>query len=152
MIYWKDIDKLYKILDKLDEATPKRKDLSIYRDILLKELQGNRCFYCGNEFARKIEVDHLIPWSFVKTDNLWNFVLSCPHCNNVKSDGLVDIKYINAIERRNAIIIANYRKSINSLFIESEFQSYSEGIIYRMWEYAKMNGYRPCYLGIEKHG
>lgn len=81
-------------------ATPQRKDLSLYRDILYKEFQEDRCFYCGKKLDKNIHVDHFIPWTFVKNDNLWNFVLTCPKCNLRKSDSLVSYDYIVKIENR----------------------------------------------------
>ena len=86
-----DDDVLIRILEKLELATPQRKDLSLYRDILYKEFQEDRCFYCGKKLDKNIHVDHFIPWTFVKNDNLWNFVLTCPRCNLRKSDSLVTI-------------------------------------------------------------
>jgi CRISPR/Cas system Type II protein with McrA/HNH and RuvC-like nuclease domain len=49
-------------VDKLELATPKREDL------------------------KKIHVDHFIPWSFVKEDKMWNFVLSFPESNERKNN------------------------------------------------------------------
>ena len=76
-----DDDALIRVLKKLDMATPQRKDLSMYRDILYNEFQENTCFYCGKRLNKNVHVDHFIPWTFVKNDNLWNFVLACPKCN-----------------------------------------------------------------------
>lgn len=133
-----DDDALVRVLEKLELATPKRKDLSMYRDVLYKEFQEDRCFYCGKKLDNKIHVDHFIPWSFVKNDNLWNFVLSCSKCNLRKSDSLVNYKYIAKIEQRNDVIIET---STNPM-IKSEFDGYYNGLIERMWQYAKMSGLR----------
>ena len=56
-----DDDALVRVLEKLDLATPQRKDLSMYRDTLYKEFQQNRCFYCGKLLNKNIHVDHFIP-------------------------------------------------------------------------------------------
>lgn len=61
-----DDDALIRVLEKLDMATPQRKDLSMYRDILFNEFQENNCFYCGKRLDKNIHVDHFIPWTFVK--------------------------------------------------------------------------------------
>lgn len=75
---------LVRVIDKLELATPRREDLSIYREILRREFEEDTCFYCGKKLQRAIHVDHFIPWSFVKDDKMWNFVLSCPTCNEKK--------------------------------------------------------------------
>ncbi len=61
-----------KILNKIDESS-KRSNLAYYRKILYEEFECRTCFYCGKPLnPDKIDVDHFIPWSFVKDDNLWN--------------------------------------------------------------------------------
>lgn len=136
-----DDDALVRVLEKLDLATPQRKDLSLYRDILFREFNENRCFYCGKNLTNKIHVDHFIPWTFVKNDNLWNFVLSCPACNIKKSGNLVGTDYVLRIEKRNHIIMENTNRDLKNV-IRNEFCGYYEGLITRMWNYAKMSGLR----------
>lgn len=134
-----DDQALIRILEKLELATPQRKDLSIYREILYKEFHEDCCFYCGKKLDKKIHVDHFIPWSFVKTDNLWNFVLSCPECNLRKHDNLVSQSYVAKIEDRNNVIL---EASGKSTFIKNEFIAYHSGLVKRIWQYAKMSGIR----------
>jgi len=133
-----DDDALVKVLEKLELATPRRKDLSMYRNLLYKEFQEDRCFYCGKKLDRSIHVDHFIPWTFVKNDNLWNFVLSCPRCNLRKSNNLVSHAFIAKLEQRNDVIIETSTKPI----IRKEFSGYYDGLLDRMWKYAKMSGIR----------
>lgn len=67
-----------KILDKIDESS-KRNNLSMYRQILFDEFESKTCFYCGKPLkADNVDVDHFIPWSFIKDDKLWNLVLHVP--------------------------------------------------------------------------
>ena len=92
------------LLSKIDESA-KRNNLSYYRDILFEEFENN-CFYCGKKVSvGHVEVDHFIPWSFIKDDNLWNFVLACPECNNRKRDKLADKKYLHDLIVRNTSIV-----------------------------------------------
>jgi len=134
-----DDDALIRVLEKLDMATPQRKDLSMYRDILFNEFQEDRCFYCGKKLDKNVHVDHFIPWTFVKNDNLWNFVLACPKCNLRKSGNLVSQDYIVKIGRRNASVVDG---SIISPMVQVEFNGYYDGLLERMWSYAKMSGIR----------
>lgn len=131
---------LVRVLEKLDLATPQRKDLSVYRELLYKEFQEDRCFYCGKKLDKKVHVDHFIPWTFVKNDNLWNFVLSCPRCNLRKSDSLVSRDYLLKIENRNSMLLELTGSTRD--IIETEFAGYHTGLLNRMWEYAKMSGIR----------
>ena len=120
-----------KLLNHLDESG-KRKSLGVYREILEKEFSQKECFYCGKKLTNKnTEVDHFIPWSFVKNDNIWNFVLSCRNCNNQKRDKLPSRKYLNRIENRNAKM---------NIEIETN-QRYSKGYVSRIYKFAEDNGY-----------
>ena len=96
---------LIRLLEKLDLATPKRNDLTVYRELLYREFQEDTCFYCGKKLSNRIHVDHFIPWSFVKNDNLWNFVLACPRCNIRKGSSLASRDYIAKIAERNQLLI-----------------------------------------------
>ena len=83
-----DDDALVRVLEKLELATPQRKDLSLYRDILFMEFQQNRCFHCGKRLSESIHVDHFIPWSFVMNDELWNLMPMDSSLNSAKSNRL----------------------------------------------------------------
>lgn len=126
---------LVRVIDKLEMATPKRSDLSVYREILRREFEECNCFYCGKRLQRSIHVDHFIPWSFVKDDKIWNFVLSCPKCNKKKNNRVPVRDYLIKIENRNKII----QKS-NNVLIQTDFEGYSVGMLDRMWKYAKLSG------------
>ena len=126
-----------RLLDKLELATPKRNNLAVYREILKIEFEYNTCFYCGKKLRKTIHVDHFIPWSFVKDDKLWNFVLACPRCNERKSNKVAPRDYIIRLENRNKRMM-----NLDNKFIRVEFESYSDGLIDRMWEYAKLSGFK----------
>lgn len=96
---------LFHLLSKLELSLPERTPLEIYRNILFSEFEECNCFYCGKKLSGKIHVDHFIPWSFVKEDKLWNFVLSCPECNIKKSNILPPKSTIARILERNRIIL-----------------------------------------------
>lgn len=134
-----DDEALTRVLEKLDHATPKRVDLSTYQQILYNEFCENNCFYCGKKLKRSIHVDHFIPWSFMKTDNLWNFVLACPECNYKKSNSLTSEIFVRKIEARNKSI--KLETNISPI-IEKEFSNYYIGLIKKVWNYARMSGLR----------
>ncbi len=124
------------LLSKIDESTlHTRSSLAYYRDILFQEFE-NKCFYCGKPVTYgNVEVDHFIPWSFIKDDNLWNFVLACPQCNNRKRDKLADQIFLDRIEHRNSILIEHHK-------VQPELQRNRVKTIY-MW--AQKNGYNEIW-------
>jgi len=128
-------DVLIRVIDKLELSTPRRDNLSVYREILRKEFEENTCFYCGKKLQRSIHVDHFIPWSFVKDDKIWNLVLSCAECNERKNSKIPVKNYLVKIENRNKRV-----QTIDNVIVQSDFSGYSNDLLDRMWRYAKLAG------------
>lgn len=127
---------LCRLLDKLELSTPRRSDLSLFRRILEKEFEENTCFYCGNKLKSIVHVDHFIPWSFVKEDVLWNFVLACPECNTRKNNRIPNYEFLQKIQLRNN----NLCKQNTGVQIQSVYGKYDENRLHDLWEYAKLSG------------
>lgn len=130
-------DALRHVLRDLESSTPKRQDLSIYRQILKKEFEESNCFYCGKKLNNSSHVDHVIPWTFVKSDHLWNFVLACPSCNSRKNDLLPSKANLSRVITRNEF----HLHSENSV-VREEFAAYNADLLWSIWDYAKMSGFR----------
>ncbi len=131
---------LIKLLDKLDKSS-KRNNLSYYRQILYNEFESRKCFYCGRPLnPDKVDVDHFIPWSFVKDDNIWNLVLACPSCNRKKSDKLPTEYFLNELEERNQhFIVEDHRfDKIN----------YRNSKLVYVYDWAKANGYEKLWTPV----
>lgn len=128
---------LDRLLEKLDLATPTRNDLSVYRKVLETEFEEHNCFYCGKKLTGIVAVDHFIPWSFVKTDNLWNFVLVCPTCNSKKSNMLPKRYQVDRLTERNRAASA-----MPDEFVQKQFQSYDPVRFIRLWKYASLSGFK----------
>lgn len=125
------------LLNTLDTITL-RNDLSIYRKILFEEFEERTCFYCNKELKYgKVHVDHFIPWSFIKDDNLWNLVLSCPQCNQKKSDKLTPILFVENLIHRNHMILKKDPGQIS--------QSYQDQKLRLIYYWAKCNGYHEIW-------
>lgn len=129
------------LLSKIDESA-KRNNLSYYRDILFEEFE-NKCFYCGRKVSvGNVEVDHFIPWSFIKDDNLWNFVLACPECNNRKRDKLANEKFLYGLMIRNNAI----EKTLPGM------KNYQERRLLSIYNWALKNGYNEIWTPKQKVG
>jgi len=127
------------LLCKIDESA-KRNNLSYYRDILFQEFE-NRCFYCGKPVTKKaVEVDHFIPWSFIKDDQLWNFVLACPECNNRKRDKLAQVDFLYKISERNEILVE--KKQVDSPDAALRIQM--------IYTWAQKNGYSEIWTPVRR--
>ena len=113
----------------------------LYRDILRKEFETDTCFYCGRKLHKTPHVDHVIPWSFIKSDHLWNFVLACPSCNTRKKDQLPNRQKLAAVVTRNESL-----SNSDSSIVRLEFEGYNENLLWQLWDYAYKRGlhvYQP---------
>ena len=124
------------IAEKLDFSS-KRYNLNQYRNFLLNETKVTKCFYCGNDLTNKNEVDHYIPWSFIKDDKTWNFVISCRMCNNSKSNSLTVKGYLNNIVKRNDDLLNNFGRNE---IIKKEFNGYTNDKLFKVYEIAEFSG------------
>ena len=126
------------LLTKIDESA-KRSNLDYYRNILFEEFE-NKCFYCGKPLAKNsVHVDHFIPWSFIKDDKLWNFVLSCPKCNESKNDKLAPRTQLDMLVKRNEQIIIE-RPDIQQM------RNYQAKRLIKIYSWASDNGYGDIWI------
>lgn len=126
---------MIRVTDKLELSTPRRENLSVYREILRWEFEEDTCFYCGKKLQKNMHVDYFIPWSFIKDDKIWNFVLSCPTCNVKKNNRVPGQDYLIRLEVRNRKI-----QLLPNTVIQTEFNGYTDDLLKRMWHYAKLSG------------
>lgn len=89
------------IISKVERMGLDRGNLRKYLSILL-EAGDSRCFYCDGILGDGgRHIDHVIPWSFLLEDPLWDLVIACPRCNIRKSDWLPERKFIDLLVVRN---------------------------------------------------
>lgn len=89
------------IMDKVERDGARRSALTKFIKVLLTT-DDDRCFYCqGLLEDLSIEVDHVLPWSYILADPLWDLVLACRSCNAGKSDRLPQERFIEKLERTN---------------------------------------------------
>lgn len=91
-----------------DNLEIKRANLKKYRTYLDLEFKDKeiRCFYCGEVIPEnEISLDHVIPWSFMYSDDLWNLVYCHKSENSAKQATLVDEEIILKVEERNRILL-----------------------------------------------
>lgn len=81
----------------------RRNSLTRFKNELLKEFNGKAIdFYTGEELAENdISVDHVIPWSFMYSDDIWNLVLTSKSRNSSKNNSLPSMEIIEKLKERN---------------------------------------------------
>jgi 5-methylcytosine-specific restriction endonuclease McrA len=101
----------------LDFPEIKRKNLSKFKVFLSNENPTHECFICLEEINdSNISIDHVIPWSFIFNDDLWNLVYTHKNCNSSKSNIIPSESIIHKLEKRNMKLLENLKSSniINS--------------------------------------
>lgn len=97
------------IIDKvsgISETNIKRNNLLEYKNALLMQFDEYPIdFYSGKVLCSKdISVDHVIPWSFMYSDDIWNLVLTSRSINSSKSNSIPDEIDIDRLNKQNLIM------------------------------------------------
>ncbi len=92
----------------------RRDNLSKFHPYLESEYNDNKhyCFFCGKEIEKtELSVDHIIPWSFMFSDDIWNLVFCHKSENSSKSNSIVSEEIIEKLEKRNTLLLEKLEKS-----------------------------------------
>lgn len=87
----------------ISENKIRRNNLTKYKNELLKEHNGKAIdFYTGEELLEcDISVDHVIPWSYMYSDDIWNLVLTSKSKNSSKNNSIPSAETIEKLKERN---------------------------------------------------
>ena len=96
-----------KVKGSTDEKI-RRNNLTKFKHALLKQFPDGivRDFYTDEILdPNDISIDHVIPWSFMYSDDIWNLVITSKLKNSSKSNSVVDEAYIKKLKDRNIELI-----------------------------------------------
>lgn len=85
-----------------------RNSLVEYKKQLIKQFENGEIhdFYTGEVLSyNDATVDHVLPWSFMYSDDIWNLVLTSKSNNSKKSNIIPTPDIINLLKKRNDLII-----------------------------------------------
>lgn len=86
----------------IDEQEVKRNSLSKFKEYLDIENPERKCFICSEAIEDKeLSIDHVIPWSYLYSDDLWNLVYVHKSCNSSKSNVIPTKEDIERLKDRN---------------------------------------------------
>ena len=104
----------------ISEAKLRRNSLTKYKEELLKEFEGKEIidFYTGNPISyNDISIDHVIPWSFMYSDDIWNLVITSKSINSSKSNSIPSKEIIEKLKIRNnnldSLLSGTYKLSMD---------------------------------------
>ncbi|MDQ0885932.1 5-methylcytosine-specific restriction endonuclease McrA [Paenibacillus sp. V4I9] len=96
----------------IDEDNIRRKPLNKFSAYLNIENPEQLCFLCGYVIVEEAPaIDHVIPWSYLYSDDLWNLVFAHQRCNSSKSNMIPNEDMIVRLEKRNSVLLNLLQKS-----------------------------------------
>jgi len=102
--------KITKKVNAAAERKIRRGNLTKYKDLLLKFYHNKdiRDFYTGEVLDKSdIQIDHVIPWSFIFSDDIWNLVVTKSTTNLEKSNRPPTEEEIKKLRIRNLELSKN---------------------------------------------
>ena len=126
------INKKVKIID---EQEVKRNSLSKFKEYLDIENPQRICFICGKHIDnQELSIDHVIPWSYLYSDDLWNLVYVHKSCNSSKSNVIPSEEDIRKLKDRNKRLIKKLReKDIHSKILNELNLAIQKDYEYKFW-------------------
>ena len=118
----------------IDETSIQRKSLNKYYKYIALDNPKKLCFVCDKPIEDGLEIDHVIPWSYMYSDDLWNLVFVHKQCNLTKTDNIPSEIVINKLENRNKnlIIQLEYNHIKNKDYNEMVFAK-EENLVKKFW-------------------
>lgn len=125
------------LLEEIENIT-QRESLQQFQ-LMIMEHSGNSCFYTGKSLEqgrRSIAVDHFVPWSFVHSDELWNFVLTTGPLNSSKGSKLPAERYLEKLDARNRLFSQR-----GDVYVKQYMENYQFNLLVKLYQYAELNGF-----------
>lgn len=125
------------LLEEIENIT-QRESLQQFQQMIVAH-SGSTCFYTDRPLQvakRAIAVDHFVPWSFVHSDELWNFVLTSSSLNSSKGSKLPAERYLNKLDERNQLF-----KKTGDVYVKQYMETYDFYQFVKLYEYAELNGF-----------
>jgi 5-methylcytosine-specific restriction endonuclease McrA len=86
----------------IDIEEIRRTPLSKFIKYLDYENPEHSCFICGKNIEGETpSLDHVIAWSYLYSDDIWNLVFAHRSCNSSKSNIIPNEQVVNKLEKRN---------------------------------------------------
>lgn len=119
----------------IDVEEIKRKPLSKFIKYIEMENRKRICFICGGEITDETpSIDHIIPWSYLYDDNLWNLVFTHRSCNSSKSNIIPSEDMIKRLEARNKRLLKIlHEKDVNNKYTFELENAIENNLVKKFW-------------------
>ncbi len=90
----------------IDTVELRDRPLSYYARYLDLENPGHQCFHCGQPVEdRDLLISHVIPWSYLCSDDIWNLVYTHRGCHAEKTGPVPPEFSVARLEKRNKALL-----------------------------------------------
>lgn len=126
----------------------------LYKDFYNNRGKGPVCFYTGKEIEESISHDHFLPWSFLGSDPIYNFVPTTREVNSSKSNCIPSKKYLDEFSKFQFEVF-EFLKKVNK---KSLLSSYANDLHIdldspqQVFDKKITSFYKPLFLTAESQG
>ena len=129
------VPRVSKKVQGTDRERIRRGSLAKFKKYLDLENPQRKCFFTGKSLSRAdLSIDHVLPWSYLYSDDLWNLVYVDKSYNSSKSNRIPDEIQISKLELRNTKLL---ELTQNNMFgdkhIEELQLSINNGLVRKFW-------------------
>lgn len=117
----------------ISENNIHRSSLTKYKNVLLEQFKDGKIldFYTGKELSEDdISIDHVIPWSYIYSDDIWNLVITSNSYNSSKSNAIPSEEIITKLEERNKSLLDVITQSKYKLQLDASIKNQTLRKIY----------------------
>lgn len=127
--------RLSKKVRVIETAELRDRPLSFFTRYLDLENPGRQCFFCGQPVEDgDLSVSHIIPWSYLCSDDIWNLVYSHKNCQMARSGQAPPEFFIARLEKRNRTLLSMLNSYVETDFVAGSLQdAETKGLVRKNW-------------------
>ena len=112
----------------------KRKSLNKFHNILKIENPKEICFLSNEKITDDLSIHHVIPWSYLYSDDIWNLVYVKKKKNSEQSNKIPTKKMIDKLITRNKVLIKKMEeKNLKNKFYFELKNSIEKNLVNQFW-------------------
>lgn len=122
-----------KVKGSTDEQI-RRSSLTKFKQALLKQFPDGkvRDFYTDDLLdSNDISIDHVILWSFMYSDDIWNLMITSKANNSSKSNRIIEEQYIEKLKLRNSDLVDHLEHGYRQELLEANEQGFIDKFYYQ---------------------
>lgn len=112
----------------------KRKNLNKFHHLLEIENPKKICFLSNKKIEDDLSIHHVIPWSYLYSDDIWNLVYTKSNKNSKQSNKIPTKKMIDKLITRNKVLIKKMEeKNLQNKFYFELKNSIEKNLVNQFW-------------------